>query len=818
MVKDAHLILRRWMSRPFGVAATIVSLALAMGVVAAAWTLVDTLLLRPFPYADATRLAYVWGSNDAGIRRGLTTEAIDTLASSQAFDGVSLFLPAVRVVVGLDPRNTALAIPTDGTFLRVLGVKPLLGRGLREEIPPLDEQEVLVSYSAWRSLFGARSDIVGAEVIIDGAKRTVVGVMPRGFFFPDPTAQLWVPHRRDQRAGTPGQMMFLALVRVDPERTLESAKAEIATLLSLPAERPQRAPAVGIFPLTDVAVRDYHRAVWSLTAAAVSLLLLIVANVTTIQMTRLHGRRSELAIRSALGATPARLLRELLIEQFMVTAAAGILGLPIAQVCMALAKHVQLLDGSRVQDAEIGLLTGGVLVVLALVTAPIATVAGGRSVRWAPASGFLTGDTHGGGHKPSVGLRSVVLFELSVAPPLLLAGSMFFSSFAQAVTTEWGFRPSNAAMFAVRFPPSMARRVQRQVELTEDAMRSIARLPQVAAVGMAYRAPVRQGDFQRGVVVRVHGKIVGSDVGIEEQRVSHGYFSALGADILQGREFEEADGFGREPVAIINRTLAGLLFPNENPVGRVIHLVREPMDLSDVPGPLALELKDSTVGEIPRRIVGVVDDVRMSGLQKRFWPVVYTEYRQQDKGLWYGCLEPRFIIRSRPAGAVPVEQVVGVLRAQVTGGEVGTSCRHAHSDGKLDWGARRPRPPLFVRGSFHGHCRPASGHRGVRPFSDVLNRKETDWGVRIALGAGPWAIVGELAREVLPVLGTGLALGVAASVASSFVIGASVVSGGVMGATWLLAGLVLGGTVGGAAAGPLWRALRLDPVRLLRSN
>ena len=818
MVNEARLILRRWMNRPVGVAATIVSLALAMGVVAAAWTLVDAILLRPFPYTDATRLAYVWGSTDERIHRGLTTEAIDALASSRAFESMSLFLPAVRLTVGLDPRNTALAVQTDGTFLRVLGVKPLLGRGLREEVPPLDEQEVLLSYGAWRSLFGGRSDIVGAQVIVDGAERTVVGVMPRGFFFPDPTVPLWMPHRRDQRAGSPGQMMFLAVVRLAPGRALASAKAEMAAVLSAAARKPKSGPAIGIFPLTNVAVRDYARAVWSLAGASISLLLLVVANVTTLQLTGMHRRRSELAVRSALGATPGRLLREVLIEQAMTTVAAGLLGLSVAELCLALVRRVQFLDGSRVQDAGIGMFTGGVLIVLALVVIPVATFPGRKAVRTAPAGSLLSGDSLGGGRAPASGLRSVVLFELAVAPPLLLAGSMFFSSFAQAVTTDWGFRPSGAALVEVRFPLDIARRLQRQVDLTEAVMGSIAKQPEVAAVGMGYAAPVQGGGFQRGVAIRIHGRVVGADALIEEHRISHGYFRALGAQVFEGREFTEADGAGRDPVAVVNRSCARLLFPNEDPIGREIRLVREAPDLTNVAEPLASELKAVEIAEIPRRIVGVVDDIRMTGVQQRVRPVVYTEYRQQDNGFWYGTLYPIFIIRSRTDGAVPLDRVVGILRAQLSGGEV-VRAADLQSLVESSIGTRGALALLSSSGALFTAIAALLAGIGVYALlSETLNRREVEWGVRMALGAGPWTIAGHLAREVLPVLVAGLALGIVASIASSATIRTFVVAGGIERGTWLLAGLALGVTIGAAAASPLRRVLKLDPVRLLRSN
>ncbi|RPH58598.1 MAG: FtsX-like permease family protein, partial [Acidobacteria bacterium] len=656
-----RLTLRRWMSRPIAAGASVASLALGIGVVAAAFSLADAILLRPFPFEDAPRLAYVWGSTDERVRRGLTAEAISALESSHAFETLSLFLPAVRVTVGLDPRDTTFAVSTDGNFLRVLGVRPLLGRGLREEVPTSDEQEVLVSFGAWQSLFAARRDIVGASVIIDGTKRTVVGVMPQGFYFPDATVQLWVPHRRTERVGHPGQMMFVALGRAPRGQTLAGVRAKVTAFLPRVGPNGSHAAPIGFFPLTEAAVRDYQQAVWWLTAASVALLLLVVANDTTNQLGRLHGRQSELAIRAALGATPGRLMRELVAEQFLTAVVSGLLGLLVASLCVALVRGGHFWAGSRIQDAEITRRTF-VVGVGAVILVPLATFLGALAGRLNRQGGYWRRDVLNGAYTSPAGLRGVILFELAVAPTLLVAASMSFSTFVNAVTTDWGFEPSGSVMVGVRLPPAMGRRLGQQSEFTEAALRSISKLPNITAVGMGYRIPMAGGSWQRGLSVRVPGKLVGAEAGVEEHRISHGYFRALGTPIVQGREFTPADDVSHDLVAVISRTCARLLFGTENAVGRVIHVVREQADLSDVPEPLATELKSSVVGEVPRRIVGVVDDIRTSAIGGQFAPVIYTEYRQQDRGFWYGTLYPMFIVRAPTAAPVPVERVIATLR------------------------------------------------------------------------------------------------------------------------------------------------------------
>jgi len=253
-------------------------------------------------------------------------------------------------------------------------------------------------------------------------------------------------------------------------------------------------------------------------------------------------------------------------------------------------------------------------------------------------------------------------------------------------------------------------------------------------------------------------------------------------------------------------------------VGREIRVMRGKPDLRSVPEPLASELREVQATEVPRRVVGVVEDVRMAAVQGRAGPVVYTEYRQQDRGFWYGSLEPRFVVRARPGAIVPLDRVSTVLRSEGAGGEV-VQAADLRDLLERAIGARGALALLSSSGFLFtviAALLVGIGVYGV--LAETVNRREMEWGVRMALGAGPWGIAGELAREVVPLLAAGLALGLAGSVAGNFVIAALVVSRSVQASTWLLAGAALAITVGAAVVVPLRRVFRLDPVRLLRSN
>ncbi len=411
-------------------------------------------------------------------------------------------------------------------------------------------ERYLISFSAWQRYCGADPNIIGRPLVIGGITRVVVGVMPKEFFFPEPAVQLWVPIQPGRRALAPGQMSFLGVGRLASSRTLESARAEVAASVRSPRSPGDSGlrPTLGLFPLTQVVVADYRTAVWALVGASVSLLLIVIANVGTILLVRVDARRNELAIRAALGAGPARLCRQLMTEQLTLACAAGALGLVVAKLCVTLAQHVRLFEGSRISSVTFGWHTSAVLLAIAFIVFPAATVMPWRRTRAVnPSDALKTGGPNVSGGSRTA-LRALILFELTVTPPLLLAASLFFAHFLRAVQTDWGFLPLHASMIELQLPESLERRLAPQVDLIERAMGSVASLPNVEAVGMGYSVPIRIGAYRRGVRVVAEGRAVDPDVDIAEFRVSRGYFKALGTSIIRGREFTEGDVRSAEKV------------------------------------------------------------------------------------------------------------------------------------------------------------------------------------------------------------------------------------------------------------------------------
>ncbi|HEY0872736.1 MAG TPA: ABC transporter permease [Vicinamibacterales bacterium] len=614
LLSDLGFAARVWRRKPAGVAAVVLSLAIAMGIVAGGYSVLDAVILRPFPYRTPERLVYAWGSHSLTMRKGLTSDARESLSSSRSLEQVALFLPSVRASVEGVPSNQAVTMAVQVNFLQVLGVAPFMGRELHQSDQNVQSRAILISFNAWRKYFGETPRPLGATIRLDDVSWTVVGVMPRDFFFPEPDVEFWLPLTADQLRRSPGEMSFLALARLASRQTIETAAAELAINRS-GSLTTGTVPTIGLFPLRDVTLNDSHGVVWSLFGSGGFLLLIVWTNVCILLSIQADARRHEIAIRTCLGAPAGRLYRQLLGEHLAVVATAGVLGVAVAHICLAVLHAFGSGTASRFDHARIGFHTYAVLLLLAIAILPITSAVAGRTIRYsAPAALLKPSSLIGSNGARLPVLRGLVLLELTLAPPLLLAAALFFTNFLRVVHTDWGFRAVGATLVDLELPSALERQLQPQIEITEAAVSAIQQLPEVEAVGMGYSVPIRHGTFRRGISISVRGRTIGSDANIAEFRVSPGYFRSLGIALVQGREFGEADTTNSKPVIVINESLAKAVFPDRTPLGEAIQFVHEPLDLRDVPPAMAQTLKNTMVNTAGWEIVGVARDVRMSGL------------------------------------------------------------------------------------------------------------------------------------------------------------------------------------------------------------
>ncbi len=507
---------------------------------------------------------------------------------------------------------------SDG-FFSTLGVAPFLGRNFYagEDLPSAPHT-VMLSYAGWQKLFGGRPDVIGQAVTLSDDSYTIVGVLPRNFQFslagsPDFWTTLHVKGNCDLRRSCHS---LVGVARLKDGLSVEKARAEIqsiATQLQMQYPDSNRGQGGSVESLSEVMVGDIRPILLVLLAGAGLLLLIACVNVSSLLLVRSEGRRREIAVRGALGASRRRLVRQFVTEGLVLVTAGTLVGLVFA------AALVRVLLGLISKDvmpytpylSGLGLNLRGVAVAGVLALLALALFSITPALRLKSAGDLREGLAEGG--RTSAGNvwrrfgSNLVVVELAVALVLLTAAGLLEKSFYRLLHVEVGFQTDHLATLQVAIPPSYAKDEQ-QVQLQRQILSRIASLPGVKSVGLTTRVPVSSNG--NTTWIRFVGRPYhGEHNEVNEREVSSDFFHTLQTRLQRGRFFTEADDASKPNVAIINQALAKQYFPGEDPVGKMM-------------GDTDLSAKSLA------RIVGVVDDIKEGALDSEIWPAVYYPFNQ----------------------------------------------------------------------------------------------------------------------------------------------------------------------------------------------
>jgi putative ABC transport system permease protein len=668
---DLWFGVRMLVRRPATSLAAIVTLALGIGAATAIFSVVDPVLLRPLPYADADRLVFVHSTFGAS---GLETGG-SCLPDYRAFRDQNRTLTGLggfyRSDVPLssgtgDPEQVRSARVTPDLF-PILQVEPQLGRSFaREEASWGHHQVVMLSHGLWQRRFGGDPGIVGKNVMLGGKPHLVVGVMPAGMpFFDDlPPVDLWTPisfppDDHDPRTGSDNMdsrnNYFVTLVgRLRPGVAVAQAQSDVGAIAARIDRSLPKPSGVGalVRSVSEELTEGVRRSLLLLLGAVVLLLLIACVNVANLLLARAVAREREMAMRASLGASRARLFRQVLTESMVLALAGGAVGLLCS--IWGLDAMAALLPESLPRYNAIGL-NGRVLVFAALVSALTVALFGTL-----PALQSTRGDLHerlkqAGGRATDTRRRRLlrgvlVAGEIAFALMLLIGAALLGRSFANLASTDPGFSQQTVAMRISLSPtryPDEKKGVPFFAELS-DRLRS---LPGVQAVGMSSWLPLGfAGGWGKLLYLRDRPPpaSIAEMPGVLFGLVDHDYFRAMDIPVRRGRAFVRRDDEHAPPVAVVNEALARQFFPGRDPVGRQLRMC-PPASL--VPGQ-----------EYPcpwRTVVGVVADTRRESLARPAEPAVLIPYRQNENEGWVGELVVVL------ATATPPASVAAAARAQV---------------------------------------------------------------------------------------------------------------------------------------------------------
>jgi predicted permease len=783
--------------------ASIVILALGIGASTAVFSVVNGLLLRPLPVFDQDRLVRIWKNDvERGFfhdivtypeylewsRRSRQFESMAALWAWHTFDGILL--------ESEEPRRLQISL-VSANFFSVLGSSPDLGRTLRTEdegattVPPL-----VLSHRAWKELFGADPAVVGRTIPLRLAERTsfeVVGVMAPSF---DAGfgAMAWAPSLAVYPEWGEGQGCECDLIgRLAAGATAESARAELQAIHeNLASERPDeyRLTEVVLTALLQSVVGDAGRASVLAFVAAALLLAISIANVAGLSLIRAFDRTSEMAIRSALGAGKALLLRERLTESAVIGGAALIGGSVVAHLGIETLVVLKGTDLPRIQEVVIdsgALLFGaGIAVLTTALCASLSIVFGTpESLR---ARGFASQGRL---------MRAMVVGELALALPLLFASALMVQTLFASASIDRGFNARHLLTVESPLPPSKYPDPESRLAFFEEAVRRIEGLPGVESVTTL---PLNPGAKLAGIT----GVFIFEGQTVDEARdnswtnvemVDPSYFSVLEIPVIRGRAFSHFDRLSSERVAIVSEEVAEIYWRGQDPIGKTFG-----------------------TRQARSRVVGVVGDTRYRELM-RPWPTVYFPMRQNpfssEPSLHPLLNQNGFAVRTR----LPPESIAGAVTASIRSRDPELVLRVAMMEELLNEDLRAPKFHAAFASSFSliALLLAAAGVYSV--FAAFVAQRLPELGVRSALGATPARLRALVLKRGWNLVLAGITVGgIAAWWLSRFL------SGFLYGVAPFDVPTLLGATVVlvtvsvAATAIPALRAGRVDPLILLKQE
>jgi putative ABC transport system permease protein len=802
-MQDLRYALRTLARSPGFTFVAIATLALGIGFNTAVFSVVDTAVFRPLPYAKPDELLKVIDTNPSrGIDRFSASPPnfMDwrvqnvTLAGMAAYSGED-----VTLVEGTEPERLHGEVVSPALF-PLLGVPPLLGRTLdTEDEKPGREPSMILSWELWQRRFGGDRSIVGRQIRLEEGVRTVIGVMPRGFRFPlSKTAELWMPLVLDAKAvDNRGAHWLGVIARRKPNVTLAKAQADLSVIAaSLEAAYPAKNKGWGVIlmSLSEAAVGNSRKPLLLLLGAVGFVLLIACVNVSNLLVARSVGRRREVAIRTALGAGRARLLRQLLTESLVLALAGGALGSLLA--VWGAEAIVALSAGSLPRTAEVSV-DARVLLFALGVSLTTAVVSGLwpalRATGAADQEALREGHGATGLPRRAAAARRILLVsELALTLVLLAGATLLLRSMAAVLRVNPGFRAEGAMIARLELPESRYKERPQQAAFFRELTSRIAALPEVDSAGTANFGPLSGSQWTLSTKFVDHPVPEGDEASLEYRVVGGDFFRAAGVPLKRGRLFTAEDRTDQPLVAILTEAAARRHYSGEDPIGREI-----------------------VIGDrvkAPRRIVGIVGDVLEEGLTEPAAPEVYVPAEQVP---WSGMA---LVVRRRGNGdalsLVPaVRATIASLDRQLPVEDIARlSDRVAESLGQ-----RRFALTLLSAFSILALLLAAVGIYGVVSYAAAQRTREV--GVRMALGARRADVLGLFVREAVTLAAVGVGTGLLLCAAAT-----RLLSGMLFGVTptdplsYAAVSVLLAVAVMAASFLPARRAARISPMEALRNE
>ena len=819
LLSDLRYAARRLRGNPGFTAVSVVTLALGIAASTAIFSVIECVLLKPLPYPESGRIVAL-----RHTAPGIQIDDLNIAASlyftyseeNRVFQDVGMWLADTATVTGVgEPQEIPVLLVTN-RFFAVLGVEPAIGRPFSlSDDDPGSERTVILSDGYWKSRFGGDRSVVGHRIMIDGNAHEVIGVMPTSFQFMDRPFSLLVPLRMNRADIRLISFCCQGVARLKPGVTLSQANADVARMLTMaPAKFPMNPGfsqdfftrariAPGVRLLKDVLVGDVGDTLWVLMGTVGLVLLIACANVANLLLVRAEGRRQELALRAALGAGSGRLARELLLESVLLGVAGGGLGLALAYAALPVLTASGMEHLPRVHDISID----PAVLVFTLVVSLAAGLLFGLIAVFKHARPHLLNALRSGGRlltlsKERHRARSLlVVVQVALAVVLLVGAGLMIRTFQALRHIDPGFsRAQELETLRISIPESQVKEPEGTTRMEEAILRKFEAIPGISAVAITSTLPMEGGSNDPVYAEDQTAAQAGTLPPIRRYKfVSPGYFSAVGARLIAGRNLTWAETYNQSPVALISENIAREVWRDPRvAIGKRIRPT----------------LKDDW-----REVIGVVADLRDDGVDQKapgivYWPLLQKNFESSATSV---VRNAAFVIRTPRAGSTALledlQDAVASVNPNLPVADVKTL------ESVYDRSLARTSFTLLLlaiagcMALFLGLV----GLYGVLSYS--VSQRTREIGIRLALGAPLRDVTGMFVNHGLVLSGIGAACGLTAALALTRLIKSllyDVSPADPLTYAAVSVGLIVAATL--ASYIPARRAARVDPMEALRAE
>jgi predicted permease len=759
--QDARYALHSLAKSPGFAAVAILTLAIGIGANTAIFSVIEAVVLRPMPYRNPARLVRLVDSSDPEDGGFLYKDFVAIKSQSHTLEDIAAYyrdsgFSRVTITGAGEPESVQGAFVT-ANFFPIMGVSPVLGRVFTSEEESRQDHVIVLSHSLWINRFGGSPDAIGKTLRIDGATSQIIGVMPKTFQFPARDQQFWAPITTNQYwrdpallTGTGHSSGFYQrwqwIGRVKPQFTIPQAKVEISSLFQrVRAESdPNRGFGIRVQPLRVNLTGNTRLAFTVLFSAVVFVLMIACTNVANLLLARGSAREREFAVRTALGASRSRIMRQLFTENCVLALISGGLGLALSPLGVRSLVVLAPTDIPRINEAGLD----GRVLIFSLIISFLASVLFGLVPAWRATEGIGPTKPVGSGISTGLALKRthglLVVSEFAIATVLLVAAGLLVRSFLAIESVDPGFLPDQILTMNISLPGATPERINNLYATVLDRVRELPGVQEVGAVDTL---------LDLGKISNLGLRSIEGHVPEPQQRwtplrwttVRGHYFQAMGVQLLRGRYFSEQDGPDSPLVAIIDESMARRYWPGEGAIGKRFK------------------------GQDPRgqnddwlTVVGIVRDMRRSGLDKDPIPHIYQPDTQAIDRYVTGDLVVR-VAGPSPSLAQPLRAVV----REIDSSAILSSITTMRSELSAELSLRRFQTAVLSLFSFVALLLAGVGIYGVLGYS--VTRRTHEMGIRMALGARPTEIVKLVLKDGAGLAIVGLVVGaIAATLVTRF--------------------------------------------------